>query len=259
LDDLLDRTAAYPVTREATQDSTDMLGDSGLPGDIAGQLSDLARSLQAESDSESILEDIVSAAIRLMPHATEASISLVRARRTIESFAASSDLPRDVDIVQGETRQGPCFDAAYTEQIVRVPNLGEEPRWPKFAQRAWDLGARSMLSFQLFVEGDNLGALNVYGGDVDVFDEECEQIGLLVAAHAAVAFADSQEIKQLNAALINRDLIGQAKGILMERHKISAQQAFTLLSTVSANTNIKLNQIAEHLTTSGELTTKKKQ
>jgi AmiR/NasT family two-component response regulator len=115
-----------------------------------------------------------------------------------------------------------------------------------------------MLSFQLFVEADNLGALNVYGEDVDVFDEESEQIGLLVAAHAAVAFADSQEIKQLNDALVNRDLIGQAKGILMERHKISAHQAFTLLSTVSANTNIRLTQVAEHLTASGELTTKTK-
>jgi hypothetical protein len=245
------------MTREMTQDSPDMLGSTGIPGDIAHQLSDLARTLQATSDTKSVLEDIVNAAIRLMPHATEASISLVRARKTIESFAASSSLPRDVDIVQGETRQGPCFDAAYTEEIVRVPNLSEESRWPKFAQRAWDLGAKSMLSFQLFVEGDNLGALNVYGNDVEVFDEECEQIGLLVAAHAAVAFADSQEIEQLGHALINRDVIGQAKGILMERHKISAQQAFTLLSTVSANTNIRLNLIAEHLATSGELTTRK--
>ena len=243
------------MTSEATQD---MLGDNQIPGDIANQLSDLARTLQAESDTETILEDIVASAIRLIPHAAEASISLVKARKTVESRAASSDLPRDVDAVQSETRQGPCLDAAYDDQIVRVPNLSEESRWPKFSQRAWDLGARSMLSFQLFVEGDNLGALNVYGDDVNVFSEDCEQIGLLVAAHAAVAFADSQEITQLNDALRNRDLIGQAKGILMERHKISAHQAFTLLSTVSSNTNIKLTQIAEHLATSGELVTKKK-
>ncbi|BBE24654.1 hypothetical protein MN0502_35370 (plasmid) [Arthrobacter sp. MN05-02] len=246
------------MTSEATQNDPDMLGGSDIPGDIANQLSDLARTLQAESDTESILEDIVGSAIRLIPHAAEASISLVKARKTVESRAASSDLPRDVDAVQSEVRQGPCLDAAYTEQVVRVPNLSEETRWPKFAQRAWNLGARSMISFQLFVEGDNLGALNVYGEDVDVFDEESEQVGLLVAAHAAVAFADSQEIKQLNDALTNRDLIGQAKGILMERHKISAHQAFTLLTTVSANTNIKLTQIAEHLTTSGELIPKKK-
>ena len=244
------------MATEATQVGQDMIGGNGIPADLASRLSELARTLQAESDTESILADIVGSAIRLIPHASEASISLVKARRTVESRAASSDLPRDVDAVQSETRQGPCLDAAYEEQIVRVPNISEETRWPKFSQRAWDLGARSMLSFQLFVEGDNLGALNVYGDDVDVFDEECEQIGLLVAAHAAVAFADSREIQQLNDALANRDLIGQAKGILMERHKISAHQAFTLLITVSANTNIKLIRIAEHLATSGELVTK---
>jgi hypothetical protein len=244
------------MTTEATQDDPGMLGESGIPSDIANQLSELARTLQAESDTESILEDIVGTAVRLIPHAAEASISLVKARRAVESHAASSDLPREVDAVQTETRQGPCLDAAYDEQVVRLPDMGSETRWPKFTPRAWDLGARSMLSFQLFVEGDNLGALNVYGDDVNVFDEDSEQVGLLVAAHAAVAFADSQEIKQLNDALTNRDLIGQAKGILMERHKISAHQAFTLLSTVSANTNIKLTRIAEHLVTSGELVTK---
>jgi transcriptional regulator with GAF, ATPase, and Fis domain len=244
------------MTSEATQGGQDRLGGSGIPGDIAHQLSELARTLQAESDTETILKDIVGTAVRLIPHAAEASISLVKARKTVESHAASGDLPRDVDAVQTETRQGPCLDAAYREQIVRVPSMGEESRWPKFSQRAWGLGARSMLSFQLFVEGDNLGALNVYGDDVNVFDEESEQVGLLLAAHAAVAFADSEEIKHLNDSLTNRDLIGQAKGILMERHKISAHQAFTLLSTVSADTNVKLTRIAEHLASSGELITK---
>lgn len=110
-----------------------------------------------------------------------------------------------------------------------------------------------MLSFQLFVAGDNLGALNVYGDTVGVFDEDDEEIGLLLAAHAAVAFADAQEISHLNAALANRDIIGQAKGILMERHKISAHQAFTLITRASTNTNTRLIDIAEHLTTSGEL------
>jgi GAF domain-containing protein len=248
----------HPMTTEATQNDPGTLGGSDIPGDLADQLSELARTLQAESDIESILEDIVGTAVRLIPHATEASISLVTGRKTVESHAASSDLPRDVDAVQTETRQGPCLDAAYKERIVRVPDMGDEARWPQFSHRAWGLGARSMLAFQLFVEGDNLGALNVYGDDVNVFDEESEQVGLLVAAHAAVAFADSLEIKQLNDALTSRDLIGQAKGILMERHKISAHQAFTLLSTVSANTNTKLTQIVEHLTSSGELVMKTK-
>jgi len=97
-----------------------------------------------------------------------------------------------------------------------------------------------MLCFQLFVNGDNLGALNLYGEDVDVFDEESEQVGLLVGAHAAVAFSDAQEIGQLNLALDTRDLIGQAKGILMERFKITSQQAFQVLTRASSETETNL-------------------
>jgi transcriptional regulator with GAF, ATPase, and Fis domain len=222
-------------------------------GDLADQLGLLARELQKEQDTEAVLEDIVRAAIRLIPQVEHASISLVRARRTVESRAASGDLPRRVDAVQSETGQGPCLDAAYEEQMVQVPDLGSETRWPRFARRAWDLGARSMLSFQLFVEGDNLGALNLYGAEVGAFDEESEQIGQLVAAHAAVAFADALEISQLNQALVNRDVIGQAKGILMERFKVSAPQAFVLLSAVSSSTNTKLQVVAERLASTGDI------
>lgn len=237
-------------TTDASHEQEAVVGDG-----IAEQLTALARDLQQESGIEQVLNEIVRTAIRLIPHASEASISVVKARKSVESRAASGDLPRDVDAVQSETGQGPCLDAAFREQIVRVPNISEEDRWPRFAERAWDLGARSMLSFQLFVAGDNLGALNVYGETVGAFDEDDEEIGLLLAAHAAVAFADSQEISQLNAALVNRDIIGQAKGILMERYKVSAQQAFTMISAASANTNTKLIDVAEHLTQAGELTT----
>jgi hypothetical protein len=114
-----------------------------------------------------------------------------------------------------------------------------------------------MLSFQLFVEGDRVGALNLYGEGPDAFDSESEQIGALVAAHAAVAFADSQKISQLGEALVARQLIGQAEGILMERYKITAEQAFLLLTRASSRSNIKLRDVAEHLASSGEIAMKR--
>ena len=88
------------------------------------------------------------------------------------------------------------------------------------------------------------------------FDAESERIGALVAAHAAVAVAGSQQVSQLTLALDTRDLIGQAKGILMERYKITAQQAFLLLSRASSELNIKLRDVAERLTVSGEMAKK---
>jgi hypothetical protein len=129
-----------------------------------------------------------------------------------------------------------------------------ETRWPRFAQRAFHAGAGSMLSFQLYVEGDNLGALNLYARQPGAFDDESEHVGLLFAAHAAGAYAGAQKQDQLIAAMATRDLIGQAKGILMERYKISGDRAFSLLIRVSQNTHRKLRDVADELVRSGELT-----
>lgn len=223
---------------------------------LAGKLGELARELQQEPDTDALLTDIVHAALELIPHVADASVSLVVGRRTVESRAASGELPLRIDALQSATGEGPCIDAAYEQRIVRVPDMRNEARWPKFAQAAYEAGARSMLSFQLFVKGDNLGALNLYGEDVNTFDEESEQVGLLVAAHAAVAFSGAQEISQLNQALGTRDLIGQAKGILMERFKINSLQAFHILTRASSETNIKLRDVADHLASSGEILTR---
>lgn len=240
-------------------DASEMNGPSGtsgqggsVSGDLATQLGELARELQGEDDLDAVLAGIVQAAVQLIPGAADASISLVTGRKTIESRIASGELPRRVDALQSSTGQGPCLDAAYEDRIVRVPDLSTETRWPAFSGGAVELGAGSMLSIQLFVEGDRLGALNLFGASPDAFDLESEQIGLLVAAHAAVAFADSQKITQLNEALISRQLIGQAEGILMERYKLSAQQAFLLLTRASSSSNRKLREVAEDLTISGE-------
>lgn len=230
--------------------------DPAVIGGLASKLGDLARELQQEQDPDTLLTDIVHAALDLIPHVADASVSLVTGRRAVESKAASGELPRRIDALQSEIGQGPCVDAAYDERIVRVPDMSRETRWPEFAKAAYAAGARSMLSFQLFVEGDNLGALNLYGDDVNIFDEESEQVGSLVAAHAAVAFSGAQEISQLNQALGTRDLIGQAKGILMERFKISPQQAFHILTRASSDTNIKLRDVADHLASSGEILTR---
>jgi AmiR/NasT family two-component response regulator len=53
--------------------------------------------------------------------------------------------------------------------------------------------------------------------------------------------------------LVNRDVIGQAKGILMERFKITAEQAFDVLAKVSQDTNRKVSAVAEDLTRTGTL------
>lgn len=221
--------------------------------ELAQMLSELARTLEAEDDTESMLNDLVAAAVAQIPGVDEGSISIVLARKDVSSQSPSSDLPRRVDALQTETGQGPCLDAVYSEKTVRVPDMASETRWPHFARRAAQAGAGSMLSFQLWVEGDNLGALNLYGHEPHSFTEESEHVGLLFVSHAAVAMASAQKQDQMAEGLATRDLIGQAKGILMERYGIDAQKAFSLLTRASQHRNIKLRDLATELTRTGSI------
>jgi GAF domain-containing protein len=110
-----------------------------------------------------------------------------------------------------------------------------------------------MMCFQLFVQGDQLGGLNLYAGRPGAFDDEGQEIGLMFAAHAGVAVAGAEHEENLRAAVSSRDVIGQAKGILMERHKLTADQAFGVLTRVSQELNRKLVDIAREVSDTGAL------
>lgn len=141
----------------------------------------------------------------------------------------------------------------YEQETVRLPDFESEDRWPDFTKRARELGAGSMLAVQLFVEGDDLGALNLTNERPGGFDAQSEHVALLFATHAAVAMSGAQELERMTRALGTRDLVGQAKGVLMERFKVTGDQAFTLLVRASQDSNRKLTEIADELVTSGQL------
>jgi GAF domain-containing protein len=230
--------------------------DAGRAGtdDLAGRLSDLARTLQDEDGVDETLQAIVDAAVGTVPGAQYAALSVVERRREIHTRAGTADVVFKVDQVQYDTGEGPCLSAVYDQQTVSLPDMTTEQRWPKFTARTAELGVRSMLSFQLYVQQDNLGALNLYSEHSNAFDDDSEHVGLLFASHAAVAMSGAQQQQHLNKAMAARDVIGQAKGILMERHKLTADQAFSVLSRASQHTNTKLVDVARALTDTGHLT-----
>lgn len=232
--------------------------DAAVRQDLTQALADLARRLQRQTDPESVMQIIVSAVPGTIPGAEEATVSLVHNRRRVLSAAFTSERARRFDELQQETQQGPCLDAMYQQQTVRVDDLAADPRWPQLARRATEeLGVASMLSCQLFVHANDLGSLNLLSRRPSAFTDESERIGLLFASHAAVAVADAQDLSHVATALASRDVIGQAKGILMERYKVTAPMAFALLARTSQDTNRKLYDVAETLTQTGILSNRR--
>ena len=239
--------------RDPVRQAVGSTGQGAVPG-IARELSELARELQADLTADALLEHIVMAAVTEIPGAQYAGITLVAGKK-VSTPAASDELVERVDRAQYDTGEGPCLDAARDHKTVRCDDLRAEARWPRFAPRAAGLGVRSALAFQLFVEGDSFGALNVYASDAAVFGPESESTGILLASHAALAMTAARTQAGLLTALDNREMIGQAKGILMERYKITGVQAFGLLVASSQAVNRKLREISEHLVATGELPT----
>ncbi|MBP2335892.1 GAF and ANTAR domain-containing protein [Saccharothrix coeruleofusca] len=236
---------------DGTTGRTASADDRGV--DLAAQLTEVARTLQQQEDAQDTLDEIVRGAVGTIPGAWQAGIITVTGRREVDTVSMTGDVVGEVDQIQYDTGQGPCLEALYAHKIVNVPDLAHETRWPEFADRAHRLGVSSMLSLQLFVRDDDLGALNLYSPDAHAFGEEAEHVGSLFAGHAAVALANARQRDNLVQAVQTRDLIGQAKGILMERHKITGDQAFTVLMRTSQRTNVKLRDLAEVLVRTGEL------
>ncbi len=246
------------VTRELLVPNKESLSPQGLTasgghslGGVADQFSELARALQAAPDLQQTLNAIVSTAVVTVPGADHAGITLVTGNGQVSTPAATSDLVRRIDEVQYETGEGPCLSSVREQVTIRTDDLSMESRWPRFAARAAALGVRSMLAFQLYVRERDLGALNLYSANAGAFTPDDEDTGLLFATHAAIALIGAQHEHHLHRAMVNSDVIGQAKGILMERHKIPADAAFLLMARVSQNSNRPLHIIAAAVAASG--------
>jgi transcriptional regulator with GAF, ATPase, and Fis domain len=221
---------------------------------LAHELSELARDLHHADEPDDVLREAVQAAMELVPGAEAGSVTAVVGRSHVVHKAESGLLPARVDAMMSEFDEGPCLDALRERLIVRVDDMRREVRWPRFAPRAAELGALSMLAFPMFVKDDSLCALNLYAEPAHAFTDESEHVGRLLAAHAAVAYSGAQRAENLLAAIETRDLIGQAVGLLMERYSITADRAFGTLVRFSRQTNRKLRDVATELIRNAEAT-----
>jgi AmiR/NasT family two-component response regulator len=112
-------------------------------------------------------------------------------------------------------------------------------------------GVRSMLSFQLLTHDGRVCALNVFGLDPHCFGPEDETVCAMFATHAALALIADTKHGQFQSALASRDLIGQAKGRIMERFDVDAVRAFELLKRLSQTSNTRLVEVAAQIVARG--------
>ena len=171
----------------------------------------------------------------------------------LETVAASSETVMLCDQLQYDLNEGPCVDTIRLHESALSNSLVTDRRWPRWGPAVADRhGVESMLSLLLYTRGASYGALNLYSTRPNAFGSDDVIIAHSLAAHLAVAAAGGRDTDHRDVAIISRTMIGQAEGILMERFKVSAAEAFEMLRESSQRTNRKLSRVAEELANTGQ-------
>ena len=202
---------------------------------------------------DTALARIVELAARTVPGAAEVSVTLICG--TGAHTAAFTGPPaRELDEWQYEHGHGPCLDACRIRDTLAVPDLRDEPRWPRWAARAVRAGVLSCLSIGLPGRGGVAGALNVYATRTEAFDDDAVTVAKVFADHAAVALSDGHRVashdalaRHLRTAMQRRAVVEQAKGIIMGDRHCTPNEAATILRQLSDYTHRRQSDIAAAL------------
>ncbi len=235
--------------------------ENSQPTKAAEALERLGRLSLRNLSMEELLQTVADLTKTVMPGSPEASVTLV-VKDHPTTVASTGQLATDLDESQYERGHGPCLHAAHTGELIEIADARTDSRWPDYLPRAAERGALSSLSVPLAIDEDErvCGALNIYAREPHAFDEDSRSAATRFAPYAAVAAGNLHAYQSardradnLQTALETRGVIDQAKGILMDRHKLTADQAFQVLAQMSMKTNRKLHAVADALVHTGEL------
>ncbi|MDT8915155.1 GAF and ANTAR domain-containing protein [Amycolatopsis sp. PS_44_ISF1] len=222
-------------------------------GALAGVL------LRAETLHEAMTQ-VVFAASRIVPEADLVSITLRSPGGGFHTPVSTSETADELDRIQYRTSEGPCVAAAEQDGPghALANDLGRSSDFPRFGPQAADLGFGSLLATTLLPDRSadrQPGAINLYSRRIGAFGAAAIDHALILSAHASVALAGTAahtaaalREQHLRQAVDSRDVIGQAKGILMSRRGVSAEEAFDILRRTSQELNVKLSRLARTLT-----------
>lgn len=216
---------------------------------LTAYFAELAGRLFTVESTEETMAVIVRAAVEVVDACDHASLSYMRGKSLI-SASSSDTVGISADGIQTGAQEGPCLDAIRLGEVIVSADTASDPRWPAYGPRAREsAGVVSSLAYPLRDKDRVVGALNLFADEEGAFSGEKEQEALvaILAAHATPALVSAVFRENMETALRNRDVIGQAKGMLMARSRLDEAQAFEILVRASQRMNVKLAEVARRL------------
>ncbi len=216
---------------------------------IASQVRQLQGVTVSESAIDSLLSAMSAGAVAAVPGARHAGITVVDGG-TVVSVAPTDEIAARLAELQAKHDIGPCLDAAWKQRVIRIDDHATEDRWQDYVTDVVvQTPVRASVSFPVHRDADTMSSMVLHSDHPNAFDGAAVETGRTFAALAALALQSDSRLSQFNDALASRDLIGQAKGILMERYDVDSQRAFAMLREISQETNIKIAELARRLVT----------
>jgi GAF domain-containing protein len=201
---------------------------------------------------DELLQRLVVLARHTVPMANDVSITVPEGAgyRTSNS---TGQVALAIDQAQYDGDEGPCLEAMRSARQLQVV-VGDSAQWPLFQEKALETGIGGVLSTPLVGDSGNaIGALNIYAGESG-FGEAETHLARMLGEHAAILVGNALALLsatklnlQLQQAVASREIIGEAKGIIMERQSCSRDEAFDILRRASQRENRKLRDLAEEL------------
>ncbi|HYP45461.1 MAG TPA: GAF and ANTAR domain-containing protein [Propionibacteriaceae bacterium] len=221
--------------------------------DLARALARMSAVLLSQENVATTVQLVTTLAVTTLPGTAGAGVSLMD---TVDkrSTAASDPLVEQADLLQYELDEGPCLTAWRDRVPVRIDDTDAESRWPRWTKAVAADGIRAVLSTPMLVADRSIGAIKVYSRQPSSYDDHGAEVLTLLAKQAAIllanaqSFEDAQELTtQLKSALVSRDLVGQAKGVLIAGGARDEATAFAMLTTASQRSNVKVHEVARRL------------
>ena len=225
--------------------------------ELAEGVAETGRTLFAAGNVVETLDSVVTTAVSTIDGCDWAGIFLFDGD-VVVTPAYTDPIVTEADSLQHLSGEGPCLDAITHRLVFYAEDLSIDTRWPGFASGATTIGIRGALALPLTSDGHR-GAVNLYARFPSAFGVVDRAKAVILSSLASLALSaayshedDERREAGFAAALRTREVIGEALGILMERERISANQAFDILRRASQHLNIKLRDIAQDLVDTGE-------
>lgn len=222
-----------------------------LTDELSAVFARMSGLLLSEETVETSLGLLSSLARETVPGTSGAGVSILDERRR-RSAGSTDARVRQADSLQYELDEGPCLAATAGRELVRIDDLAEDRRWPRWADAVKPLGLRAAMSAPMVAGDGSLGAVKVYADQPGTFDDHSEQLLTLFAAQASILVANVQahdRAKRLSEgmreAFRGRDAVSVAKGVLMGRNSVDADTAFAMLVARSDQDGVPLVRAAQ--------------